>query len=304
MQFGVHLPTFWSDYGTSNVHVAIAEAAKAAEALGYTSLWANDVVIVRAGIGHDQFHVIEPLITLASLIHLVPRIKLGTHVIVLPQRNAFLLAKQIAALDLLSEGRLILGVGIGWRTDEFELLNADFEHRGAVADETIDVLRTLWREPVASFHGRFHDFTDALFLPKPQRESPPIWVGGNTPAAIRRTARLGDGWLPYAPSLDEFRSGVELLHELTVGRKPPAIAATINLRISRAGEPPVIQTKSNWQKVNIAGSPDAITQYVEQFRQAGLEYALCAFESEGVDDLLRQMRVFAEQIAPHFAEAG
>ena len=89
---------------------------------------------MRAGIGHENFHVTEPLITLASLVHLVPRIKLGTHVIVLPQRNAFLLAKQVATLDLLSEGRLTLGVGIGWRTDEFELLNADFAQRAAMAD--------------------------------------------------------------------------------------------------------------------------------------------------------------------------
>jgi probable F420-dependent oxidoreductase len=304
MQFGVHLPTFWSDYGSSNLHVAIAEAAKAGEALGYASLWANDVIIVRSGIGHDHFHVTEPLITLASLIHLVPRIKLGTHVIVLPQRDAFLLAKQVAALELLSEGRLILGVGIGWRRDEFELLNADYEHRGAMADETIDVMRALWRDPVASFHGRFYDFSDALFLPKPTRDAPPIWIGGNTAAAVRRTARLGDGWLPYAPSYDVFRSGVELLRQLTEGRQTPTIAATINLRISRPNEPAAIQTKSAWQVVNIAGSPDVITQYLDQFRQVGLEVALCAFESEGVDDLLRQMRIFAEEIAPHFVEAN
>src|SRR3982751_1838422 len=144
MQFGVHLPTFWSDYGASSASAAIAEAAKAAEALNYTSIWANDVIIVRAGIGHDDFHVIEPLITLASLVHLVPRIKLGTHVIVLPQRNAFLLAKQVAALDLLAKGRLTLGVGIGWRTDEFELLNADFAQRAAKADEMVEVMQRLW----------------------------------------------------------------------------------------------------------------------------------------------------------------
>ena len=148
MQFGAHLPTYWTDYGTSNMRVAIEEAAKAAEALGYTAIWANDSVMVPAGFsfqGHvtDKFQVIEPLITLASLVHLVPRIKLGTHVLVLPQRNAIIVAKQVAALDLLSESRLILGVGVGWRAEEFKLLNADFEHRGALADESIEVMRTL-----------------------------------------------------------------------------------------------------------------------------------------------------------------
>src|SRR4051812_10976238 len=137
MQFGLQLPTFWSDYGNSSAAVAIAEAAKAAEALGYSSIWANDVVIVRAGSDRNMFHVVEPMIALASVMHLAPRTQLGTHVIVLPQRNAFLVAKQVAALDLLSEGRMILGIGIGWRRDEFELLDADFGERSAKTDEAV-----------------------------------------------------------------------------------------------------------------------------------------------------------------------
>src|SRR5215217_6714569 len=132
MQFGAFLPTCWDDYGASNVRIAIEEAAKAAEALDYDSVWANDEVIgTSAGLGAaDQ--VIEPLITLATLVHLVPRLKLGTSVLVLPQRNAMLVAKQVAALDLLSEGRFILGVGIGHREEEFKLLGADYKHRAAI----------------------------------------------------------------------------------------------------------------------------------------------------------------------------
>jgi probable F420-dependent oxidoreductase len=248
-----------------------------------------------------MFHVVEPLITLASVLHLAPRLQLGTHVIVLPQRDAFLVAKQAAAVDLLSGGRLILGVGIGWRRDEFELLHADFDERGARADESVAVMQTLWREPVASFHGRFYNFDDAYFAPKPPDGGPPIWVGGNTAAAVRRTARLGDGWLPYAPTLDVFQKGADLLRHLTTGRSTPTLAATINLRITRANEPARVTTQSDWQVLNIAGSAEEVARYLEPFVVAGLEVALCAFESEGVDDLLRQMRVFAEEVAPRLA---
>jgi alkanesulfonate monooxygenase SsuD/methylene tetrahydromethanopterin reductase-like flavin-dependent oxidoreductase (luciferase family) len=140
MRFGAFLPTYWDDDGANPIPVAINEAATVAEALGYDGVWANDYVIkpaaaVRGTVEGGQ--VIEPLVTLASLVHLVPRLKLGTAVLVLPQRHPVLVAKQAAALHLLSEGRLILGVGTGWRAAEFALLGADFANRAATTDEAI-----------------------------------------------------------------------------------------------------------------------------------------------------------------------
>src|SRR5256714_208454 len=185
MRVGAFLPTYWTDYGTTTVREAVEEAARAAEALGYASVWANDHVIApahQAGVGH----IIEPLMTLASLIHLVPRLQLGTSALVLPQRHAVVVAKQVAALDVLSGGRFILGVGVGWLEEEFGFLNADFARRGAVTDEAIRAMRALWSEPVASFHGRFYAFSDAVFFPKPRSGGVPVWVCGNTRPAIRR----------------------------------------------------------------------------------------------------------------------
>src|SRR5829696_7480825 len=116
MRFGAFLPTYWDDYGSTPIHVAINEAALAAEALGYEGVWANDEVIHLAA---ESGQVVEPLVTQASLVHLVPRLTLGTAVLVLPQRHPVLVAKQAGALHLLSGGRLVLGVGIGWRAAEF-----------------------------------------------------------------------------------------------------------------------------------------------------------------------------------------
>ena len=307
MRFGAFLPTYWDDYGASPLHVAVEEAAKAAEALGYDGVWANDKVIHPAAAARGTVagaQVIEPLVTLASLVHLVPRLALGTAVLVLPQRHAILVAKQAAALHLLSGGRLILGVGIGWKAEEFVLLGANFADRAAATDEAIEVMQTLWREPIARYHGRFHHFDAVSLPPHPSDGGPPIWISGNAPRGIQRAARYGNGWLPYVMDLDAFRSSVTLLRELTRDRQCPTIANVFYFRLTKPDEPAIVQSTSPWVDGRFAGSPDAIAQHLEHYRQAGLEYALCAFESEDLDDLLRQMRIFAEQIAPRFADAG
>jgi probable F420-dependent oxidoreductase len=312
MRFAAFLPTYWDDYGASSMRVAIEEAAKAAEALGYEGVWANDVVITpaadRGTPGNEQ--VIEPLVTLAALVHLVPRLALGTAVLVLPQRNAILVAKQAAALHLLSGGRLVLGVGIGHRPAEFALLGADYAQRAAATDEAIEVLQTLWREPVASYRGRFHRFDAASMPPHPPGGGPPLWIGGNSPAAVRRAAKYGDGWLPFVNDLDpfiegpdDFRSRVTLLRELTRGRRCPTVANMFYLRLEQPEEPAAVRSTTPMFR-SFAGSPDAVAEHLEGYRRAGLEYALCLFESEDLDDLLRQMRLFAERVAPQFADAG
>ncbi|MBA2555910.1 MAG: TIGR03619 family F420-dependent LLM class oxidoreductase, partial [Chloroflexi bacterium] len=255
--------------------------------------------------------VIEPLVTLASLVQLVPHLKLGTTILVLPQRNAILVARQAAALDLLSGHRLILGVGIGHRAEDFALLGAHFAHRAAMTDEAIEVLQTLWREPVASYHGRFHQFDEVSMPPHPPDGGPPIWIGGNSPAAIKRAAKYGSGWPPFvhdqdpfANDLDDFRAGVALLRELTQGRPCPTIANMLYLRITRPDEPAVVRSTTPFMPSAFTGNAAAVAAHVEAHRQAGLEDALLLFESEALEDLLRQMQVFAEQVAPHVTDGG
>jgi probable F420-dependent oxidoreductase len=313
VRFHAYLPTYWDDYGSDSMDAAIVTAAKAAAELGYEGVWANDRLLVRAEEygGAPVGQILEPLVTLASLAHVVPGLILGTAVVVLPVREPILVAKQATALHVLSGGRLVLGVGIGHWEPEFAALGRSFSLRARNTDEAIEVMQTLWREPVASYHGRFFDFEEFAQQPRPHGGGPPIWVGGNSPGAIRRTARYGSGWLAFVndgdrflSDLEGFRSQVALLRELTVGRQRPTVANMFYLRLERQDEPKTVRSTTPWAPTAFAGSADALAAHIRGYGDAGLDDALMVFESEGVDDLLRQMEAFAEHVAPRFASAG
>ena len=182
---------------------AIRDFAQAAEELGYSHLITYDHVL---GAEHadreppltgpytekDPFH--EPMVLFGYLAALTRRIRLVTGVLVLPQRQAALVAKQAAELAILSEGRFTLGVGTGWNWVEYEALGVDYESRGRRLDEQVELIRQLLSQPIASYEGRFHSVKRAGLLPLPPTEVP-VWFGGFSPVAIRRAARVGDGFL-------------------------------------------------------------------------------------------------------------
>lgn len=305
MQSGVFLPTMPCWNRTSTVGTAVEEVARAAEALGFASVWANDAVVHPPG---PQFQhaegIIEPFVTLASLIHLVPRLQLGTSVLVLPQRNAIIVAKQAAALDLLSQGRFILGVGVGHRGKEFAFLGADYARRGAVTDESIALLRTLWREPRVHFQGPTYSLTDAVFEPKPVRRDLPIWIGGKSLAAARRAAQLGEAWMPSNLGLEAFRAGVATIQAHAPSERRPLIAGWFGIRVDQAGKQTPIDDPflAGLVSKGITGAPETIVERLEAYRQAGLEYAVCVFAGNRVENMVQQMQVFAEQVMPQFVD--
>lgn len=217
MQLGAILPT--TEIG--NDPAAIRDWAQAAEALGYASIVVYDHVLgavhqgrdpVLAGpyTEQDPFH--EPFVLLAWLAAVTTRIELSTGVLILPQRQTALVAKQAAELSLLSGGRLRLGVGSGWNFVEYESLGVPFEGRGRRLDEQVALLRRLWREPVVDFRGEFHRVDRAGLLPLPGHEIP-IWFGGFTPVALRRAARVGDGFL-FGSTPRRMRGLLRQLHAL------------------------------------------------------------------------------------------
>ena len=240
MRFSVQLPTDHVDAGAEFVSAdAIAAMARAAEAAGFHAVGVTDHPApparwVAAG-GH---HSLDPFVALSFAATATERIHLLTQVAVLPYRNPFLLAKSAASLDLLSGGRLILGVAAGYLAAEFAALGADFANRNEVADESIAVLRAAWRGEALDFAGRGFVAKGNAQLPRPaQPEGPPIWVGGNARRAIRRAVEAGDGWLPFpAPaklarhtstaameSLEDLRAGIAYAreHAAVTGRTRP-----------------------------------------------------------------------------------
>lgn len=184
----------------------IAKFAVTAEACGYDHLLAYDHVLGAntasrpnwQGPYTTQSMFQEPLVLFAYLAGLTTTIELVTAVIILPQRQTSLVAKQAACVDVISKGRLRLGVGTGWNAVEYEALDADFTNRGIRSEEQIDLLRRLWKDEAISFKGKWHTVTDAGLNPLPVKKNIPIWLGGMAPQVIDRVARLADGWFPFA----------------------------------------------------------------------------------------------------------
>jgi probable F420-dependent oxidoreductase len=224
--------------GTADMTVGLAQLA---EELGFESLWTVEHVVVPSGYqseypyspdgrmpGGEDVGLPDPLIWLSYVAGVTTRIRLATGILILPQRNPLILAKELATLDALSRGRLELGIGVGWLREEFEALGVPFEQRGARTDEYVDVLRRVWREAETSYDGQFVSFAPVKSNPKPaQAGGIPIVVGGHTEASARRAGRLGDGYFPgrgepeLPKLLDVMRASAR-----DAGRDPDAIEVT------------------------------------------------------------------------------
>jgi probable F420-dependent oxidoreductase len=214
---------------------AVLELAKAIEGIGYDEIDLFEHVTVGLPIpGRDEQQqaapeLLEPLVTLGAIAAVTQRIRLGTGVLVLPQRQPALVAKQVATLDLLSGGRVRLGAGAGWQRAEYASLGVPFEERGRRMDEAIVLIRRYWTEPSVTFAGEFFQAEAMAMDPKPvQPGGPPIWIGGDSEAALRRAGRLGDGWLAMANSDDIVATAHEKLATIRAaaeeaGRDPTAI---------------------------------------------------------------------------------
>jgi len=213
---------------------AIKEYAQAVEQLGFRHILAYDHVIganpaSRPG-WHppytylDPFH--EPFVLFSYLAGLTKQLELVTGILILPQRQTVLVAKQAAALDVLSGGRLRLGIGIGWNPVEYEGLGADFKNRGSRSEEQVEVLRKLWTTELITFEGRWHKITDAGIKPLPVQRPIPVWFGGSDDRVLRRLAKLGDGWFPLLAPDEKCRAMIEKIRNYAsqLGRNPDAIA--------------------------------------------------------------------------------
>lgn len=225
--------------------VAIRDFAQAVEGLGYDHLVVWDHVFGVNPAGHpgewlytyqDMFH--EPFVLIGYLAGHTERIGFATAVLILPQRQTALVAKQAAEADVLTGGRLRLGVGVGWNSVEYEALGMDFQTRGARIEEQVRVLRALWTQKSVAFHGQWHHIEEAGINPLPVQRPIPIWMGGDADIVLRRIARLADGWFArLGPPSERHRDQLDRLHGYIVeaGRDPKTVGLEVQLHLSRTG---------------------------------------------------------------------
>jgi probable F420-dependent oxidoreductase len=261
MRIGFSLLNNW---GIEDVHALVGLAVRAEE-LGIDSVWTHDHVFnvghVFDRIGGRPYY--EPLTLLTFVAARTTRIRLGTSVLVLPYHNPIRLAKTAATLDVLSGGRLILGVGVGAIEKEMQAMGSAFKERGAFSDEAIAVMRTLWSEEDPRFDGAYSSFAGMKFSPKPVQRPIPVVIGGVSGAAIRRAARIGDGWQPLGLSPEALELGIATLREeaQACGRNPAEVPVSIALSL----------TASTSHRHALGTDPVEIVRNVKAFAGLGVE---------------------------------
>ena len=221
--------------------IDVADIAAKAESLGFESIWLPEHPIMPVNpasrypgspdgsIPEGMSDMADPYIGLARASAVTSTIKLGTGITLIPERNPLVLAGAISTLDLFSGGRFLLGIGTGWLREETEIMGGDFDHRWTQAREAIEVMRALWTQDSAEYHGRYYNFPPVQCNPKPAQEGgPPVILGGNARNVFRRVARWGDGWMPTAATPEQIAAGRAAIDELAEasGRDPSTINVT------------------------------------------------------------------------------
>ncbi|QYX83182.1 LLM class F420-dependent oxidoreductase [Streptomyces akebiae] len=274
----------------------LAEVARAADRAGFAYVAVCDHVAIPRRLAPAMSTVwYDPVATLAYLAAVTERVRLLSHVAVVGLRHPLLTAKQYATLDHLSAGRLILGVGAGHVREEFEALGVDFERRGAVLDECVDALRAaLGPDEFPSHHGKRYDFEDLGQMPRPAQDRVPLWVGGSSPAAVRRAAVRGDGWLPQGDPRDRLPAQIARLRRLRqeAGATGPFTIGAITEPLY-VGEP-------TWDvgRRTLTGSPAAMAESLRAYRAMGVDQIQVRFRSRGVGELADQMGAFGGEVGP------
>ncbi|MEU1270355.1 LLM class F420-dependent oxidoreductase [Streptomyces sp. NPDC005799] len=271
--------------------------ARAADRAGFAYIASCDHVAIPRRLASAMSTVwYDPVATLAFLAGATEHVRLLSHVAVVGLRHPLLTAKQYATLDHLGGGRLILGVGAGHVPEEFAALGVDFEHRGAVLDESIDALRAaLGPEEFPEHHGKLYDFEGLGQKPRPAQEHVPIWVGGSSPAAVRRAALKGDGWLPQGDPRDRLPEQIARLRRL---REEAGVAGA--LTIGAITEPLYVGTPA-WEtgRRTLTGPPDALAESLRAYRAMGVHQIQVRFRCRSRTELTDQMAAFGADVAPH-----
>jgi probable F420-dependent oxidoreductase len=316
MQIGFSLPT----RGPLSTPENLALLAQRGEEMGFDIISISDHVVIPRAIGSrypysasGEFSgdpsgsCLEQLTMLTYIAASTKSVRLLTSVIIVPQRPPVLTAKQLASLDVLSNGRLIVGVGAGWMREEFEALGApSFDKRGAVTDEYLRAFKELWTNEEPEFDGEYAHFSNIAFAPKPvQQPHPPIWIGGESAAALRRTARLGDAWYPIGSNprhpmetVAQLSAAITQLRKFAgeAGRDPEAIDLAYSAGWYNDRE---AQHASDGKRRTFTGTPEEIAGDIGTFSTLGVRHLMLGLQDSTVDGMLARLDRFASVVRPH-----
>ncbi|HYK96681.1 MAG TPA: TIGR03619 family F420-dependent LLM class oxidoreductase [Candidatus Dormibacteraeota bacterium] len=289
MDYGLALPHLGDDANLDGVATAI----DLAEQHGFTDVWVTDHILVDHDAAEDYGRIYEAVTTLAWAAARTSRIRLGTSVIVVPMRNAVLLAKQLATLDALSNGRLIAGFGVGWSPDEFANVGAidRFHERGAYTDETIALCRHLWSGSTEPFHGRYHQFDDFVFGPLPvQGGNVPIWIGARDERALRRVGRLADGYHASSASPAALAGRIPVIRAAAeaAGRPMPRLSARVRLELGVGAQ----------DFYTMHGSPAEVAAEIRAYADLGVDHLALMFPPRDAAGLTFAVERFLAEVKP------
>ncbi len=301
MKFGICLPIRLSLEAKDNI-----EIAKAAENYGIDSIWVSDhVVMPEKHLGSFSEVFYDPFMLLSYIAAETSTIELGTSVIILPYRNPVVVAKMIATLDVLSEGRVIFGVGPGWMREEYDALSIPYEKRGARTNEYIRAIKELWVNDDPKYKGKFCSFSDIKFYPKPlQKPHPPVFIAGASDYAIKRAVELGDGWQPTWVSPEDVKEGISKLETVAAEKGKDLSNFTYSVRNrlhiidadyqanndnnSESDDPPFL----------LRGTVSEITKSIKDYKKLGVSHIVLDPVVESLDDVFDTMEIVSREIMP------
>ncbi len=305
MDWGIHLPHLGRQATRRNV----IDFAQHAEALGFHSGWVSDHVAWPRDIASKYPYSddgsfappmdmpwLDPIGTMFFVAGCTEKLLLGPTVLILGYRPPILTAKAIASLDALSDGRVILGVGVGWMREEFEVIGMPYDHRGKRADEQLEMFAKLFTDPNPSYHGEYYDVPEIGFAPKPAQAHVPIWVGGDSEPAYRRTARFGDAFHAAFQKVEEVEVGWARVCALATeaGRDPAELRLSIRLYLDPEQSMPASKS--------IGGSDQQMLESIGAWAAIGVDHILLdPVAPGGIDGRRRAMERFMTDVAPHVA---